>query len=88
MVTRDLSRAEVAALEAAIVPVVLDYFDGWFDGDAARMERVLHPGLSKRSLEADGRRLNETSAQWMIDATSRGVGREADPGDNRPSRTS
>ena len=32
----------------AIVRVALDYFEGWFDGDAARMERVLHPDLAKR----------------------------------------
>jgi len=29
--------------EAAIVGAVLDYFEGWFEGDAARMERALHP---------------------------------------------
>ena len=33
----------------AIMRVALDYFEGWFDGDAARMERVLHPDLAKRS---------------------------------------
>ena len=33
----------------AIVRVALDYFEGWFDGDAARMERALHPDLAKRS---------------------------------------
>ena len=33
----------------AIVRVALDYFEGWFDGDAARMERTLHPDLAKRS---------------------------------------
>lgn len=67
--------------EAAIVRTVLDSFEGWFDGDAGRMERALHPGLSKRLLEKDGRALNETTADWMIDATTRGRGRELDPGD-------
>jgi hypothetical protein len=67
--------------EAAIVAAALDYFEGWFDGDAARMERALHPGLAKRALREDGWDLNETSAEWMIDATARGVGRERDPGD-------
>ena len=33
----------------AIVRAALDYFEGWFDGDAARMERALHPDLAKRS---------------------------------------
>jgi hypothetical protein len=70
------------AAEAAIVSVVLDYFEGWFDGDASRMERALHPGLAKRSLDEDGRTLNETTAAWMIDATARGVG-VRDPGDRR-----
>ena len=67
--------------ETAIVNAVLDYFEGWFDGDAERMERALHPALAKRSLEKDRRTLNETTAEWMIDATARGVGRERDPGD-------
>lgn len=74
---------ERTAAEAAVVNVVLDYFEGWFDGDAGRMERALLPGLAKRSLEKDGRTLNETTAEWMIDATARGLGRERDPGDRR-----
>ena len=74
---------ERTAAEAAVVNVVLDYFEGWFDGDAGRMERALLPGLAKRSLEKDGRTLNETTAAWMIDATARGLGRERDPGDRR-----
>ena len=73
---------ERTAAEAAIVSVVLDYFEGWFDGDASRMERALHPGLAKRSLDQDGRTLNETTAAWMIAATARGVGAR-DPGDRR-----
>ena len=74
---------EQTTAEAAIVSAVLDYFEGWFDGDAGRMERALHPGLAKRSLEDDGRTLNETTAASMIDETRRGVGRERDPGDRR-----
>jgi Putative lumazine-binding len=74
---------ERAAEETAVVSAVLDYFEGWFDGDAVRMARALHPGLAKRSLEPDGRALNETTAEWMLDATARGLGRERDPGDRR-----
>ncbi|MGH2922124.1 MAG: nuclear transport factor 2 family protein [Gaiellaceae bacterium] len=66
-----------------ITQTALDYFEGWFDGDGGRMARALHPGLAKRSLEKDGWALNETTAEWMIDATARGVGRERDPGDRR-----
>ena len=71
---------ERTAAEAAIVSAVLDYFEGWFDGDASRMERALHPGLAKRSLDEDGRTLDETTAEWMIDATARGLGSARDPG--------
>jgi hypothetical protein len=74
---------ERTATEAAVVAAVLDYFEGWFDGDAARMERALHPDLAKRALEADGRSLNETTTAWMVDATGRGVGRDQDPGDRQ-----
>ena len=74
---------ERTAAEAAVVDTVLDYFEGWFDGDATRMERALHPGLAKRALEKDGRTLDETTAAWMVDATGRGVGRDRDPGDRQ-----
>ena len=37
----------------AVIGVVLDYFEGWFSGDAARMERALHPELCKRSFARD-----------------------------------
>jgi hypothetical protein len=69
--------------ETAIVACALDYFEGWFDGDADRMKRALHPKLAKRALERDGRSLDETTAAWMIDATSKGVGKQRDPGDRR-----
>jgi hypothetical protein len=74
---------ERTAVEAAIVKAVLDYFEGWFDGDAGRVERALHPALAKRALETDGQTLDETTAEWMIDATARGVGRERSRGDNQ-----
>jgi hypothetical protein len=73
--------ADRTTAETAIVETVLDYFEGWFDGDAARMERPLQPDLAKRALATDGRTLDETTADWMIEATGRGVGRERDPGD-------
>ena len=74
---------ERTTTEAAIVSTVLDYFEGWFAGDAVRMERALHPGLAKRALREDGVTLNETTAEWMIDATARGLGRERGTGDRQ-----
>ena len=69
---------KTASDQELIVQTARDYFEGWFDGDVARMRRALHPGLAKRALEHDGRTLDETSAEWMIDATARHLGRARD----------
>ena len=66
---------------SAIIDTVRDYFEGWYDGDAARMERALHPGLAKRSPE--GESLDETPAAWMIDATAHGRGKRDDPDERK-----
>ena len=62
----------------AIVSVALDYFEGWFDGNQARMERALHPALAKRALADDGRNVDHTTALEMVDATARGSGKARD----------
>ena len=71
---------------AAIVGTALDYFEGWFNGDAARIERALHPELVKRSLRqasSDPDQLATITARQMIEATARGEGKREDPGDRR-----
>jgi hypothetical protein len=63
-----------------------DYVEGWFDGNAARMERALHPEFVKRcrSIEGDDPDALETlSAPEMIDATADGVGRDEDAPDRQ-----
>jgi hypothetical protein len=69
--------------QAAVAATALDYFEGWFDGDVTRMRRSLHPGLAKRSLEDDGDTLNETTAEWMVDATAKHLGKTRDVPDRR-----
>jgi hypothetical protein len=71
----------VTSDETLIRQTVLDYFEGWFDGDSERMERALHPSLAKRSQEEE--RLQEISAAEMVAATAAGRGRERDPGERR-----
>ena len=74
------------AERAAIERTVLDYFEGWFGGDPVRIERALHPELVKRSLDKTPRgreTLRTITAEWMIEAAGRGVGRDEDPGDLR-----
>lgn len=64
----------------AIIATALDYFEGWFDGNVARMERALHPELAKRAPSADGA-LRVTSAKEMIDGTRAGRGKARRPAD-------
>mgnify|MGYP001132154354 CR=1 FL=1 len=62
----------VAGEEDAVRSVVMDYVEGWFEGDAGRMKRALHPELVKRcrGIEGDDPDALETlSARQMIDAT-------------------
>ncbi len=67
------SRPEVASEEALVVQAALDYVEGWFEGDAVRMERALHVELAKRSLDGDD--VKTITARQMVDATAEGVGK-------------
>jgi Putative lumazine-binding len=65
----------------ALKNVAIDYLEGWFEGDAGRMERALHPELAKRSLKrtASGDELLETlTADQMIGWTADGIGKTRD----------
>lgn len=69
-----------------ITLAALDYVEGWFDGNAARMERALHPDLAKRTpgQDAVGAGTIETlSADDMIGWTADGLGSRQDPGERR-----
>jgi hypothetical protein len=69
--------AQSAADSAAIKATALDYIDGWYAADAARMERALHPELAKRNVynDASGRsRLIQMSAMSLVNGTRSGGG--------------
>ncbi|HEX6588365.1 MAG TPA: nuclear transport factor 2 family protein [Longimicrobiales bacterium] len=71
--------ASAQATEAdssAIRQAALDYIEGYYTADAARMERALHPQLVKRIVrDVDGeRRISEMTAQQLIDGTAAGWG--------------
>lgn len=75
--------AQTAADSSAIVATALDYIDGFYTSDAARMERALHPELAKRIVgdpAGPESRLQNMSAQQLIDATA-GGGAERIPDD-------
>jgi Putative lumazine-binding len=66
------------AERTTIVATALDYFEGWFDGDAGRVERALHPALAKR-----GPGLRTVTKDEMVTWTAAGEGKAEDPGRSR-----
>jgi hypothetical protein len=44
----------VAGSEDAVRSVVMDYIEGWFEGNAGRMKQALHPDLVKRCRGIEG----------------------------------
>ena len=55
----------------AIIQTALDYIDGYYTSDGIRMERALHPELSKRIImKTDrGEQINQMSALTLIQIT-------------------
>jgi hypothetical protein len=69
----------------AIRAAALDYLEGWYAGDADRMERALHPDLAKRIVRPaeDGPdRVDNMSALRLVQATRAGWGTRV-PADQR-----
>ncbi|MDF1503291.1 nuclear transport factor 2 family protein [Roseisolibacter sp. H3M3-2] len=60
--------AQTAADSAAIRRTALDYIEGWFAGDSARMRRALHPDLAKRAVMVDdqGRQFVDLQSASML----------------------
>src|SRR5437016_9975969 len=67
----------------AIRKTALDYIEGWYAGDAARMERSLHPELAKRVVTRDpasGRsQLESIGAMTLVLRTRAGGGSHTPP---------
>jgi hypothetical protein len=71
--------AQTAADSASIRATALDYIEGWYEGNAERMERALHPDLAKRIVNTDRRTghssLEHMNAQSLINGVRRGGGK-------------
>jgi hypothetical protein len=69
-----------AADSAGIRSAALDYIEGWYTGDARRMEQALHPELAKRVVQTDPKTqksvLSQMGAKTLIQYTREGGGRE------------
>ena len=77
------ARAQSAADSAAIRATALDYVEGWYSGDAARMERALHPELAKRIVVTNPQNnrsnLGQQSAMTLVQGTRNGGGKNTPP---------
>ena len=63
----------------AIKQTALDYVEGWYEANAERMERALHPELAKRIVHIgpEGRsRLDQMGAMALVQGTRRGGGKD------------
>jgi hypothetical protein len=72
------SYGQSAADSTAIRATAHDYIDGWYEGDAARMEAALHSHLAKRLVYDDqsGRsRLVDLTALELVQSTRAGTGK-------------
>ena len=72
------AHGQTAADSAAIVETALNYIEGWYEGNADRMSRALHPQLAKRIVrtnpETGESELGDMSAATLIGATEQGFG--------------
>jgi hypothetical protein len=77
LVSGDTLAAQAAADSSAIRAVALDYAEGWYTGDSARMARALHPRLAKRIVmtrPGSESRLGDMTAEQLIHGTAQGGG--------------
>ncbi len=71
--------AQTASDSAGIRQAALDYIEGWYEGNAERMERAVHPDLAKRIINTDQRGrsvLGHQSAMTLVQNTRRGGGKD------------
>jgi hypothetical protein len=75
--------ADVPAADATgIKATILDYIEGWYAGDAARMERALHPDLAKRQVRTDApgkTTVQHMGALYLVQLTRAGGGNKTPP---------
>jgi hypothetical protein len=73
------ARAQASADSAAIRAAALDYVEGWYEGNAERMTRALHPELVKRIVVSDtatGKSvLQNMGASALVNGTRHGYGK-------------
>ena len=73
------SFAQTEADREAIKRAALNYAEGWYEGNADKMESALHPNLAKRRAITNDKnqsRLDELSAMGLVQGTRSGFGKQ------------
>jgi len=79
MISATVAHSQTPADSEAIKQTALDYIEGWYEGNAERMERALHPDLAKRIVRSqpNGRSaLGQMSAMGLVQGTRSGGGKD------------
>jgi hypothetical protein len=75
--------AAMGSEDEALRDVVLDYAEGWYTGDDARLARALHPQMLRRRVVTEVLSRQEVvqamDAETMIAAAREGQGKDLDP---------
>jgi hypothetical protein len=77
---------QTAADSSGIRQAALDYIEGYYEGNAERMARAVHPELAKRIVNVDERgryRLGQMSAMTLVEGTRAGGGRDTPESERR-----
>lgn len=65
-----LANSQTKEDSAAIVKTGLNYLEGWYTADTARMDKALHPNLVKRRVLTDqGNKINQLDKPVMMEKT-------------------
>lgn len=71
--------AQTDADRDAIKRTALNYAEGWYEGNADKMESALHPDLAKRIARTNDKgqtRLDQMSAMALVQGTRTGFGKQ------------
>ena len=78
--------AQSASDSTGIRQAALDYIEGYYEGNAERMARAVHPELAKRIVNVDERgryRLGQMSAMTLMEGTRAGGGKDTPVAERR-----
>jgi hypothetical protein len=79
LISASFVTAQVDADRDAIKRTALNYAEGWYEGNADKMESALHPHLAKRIVRTNERgqsALGQMSAMELVQGTRGGFGKQ------------